>query len=158
RTRRATCRPAWRGRANCSARWWSPTPARPTAPPRWPHASARRWSPPRGRTASPPPATPRSPPPPARGASGRTPTTRPAAATRPRPGELLAALPDANAGYVMKCRCVPSEPGGTATVVDHLRLFRNDPKLRWKYRVHEQILPAIRQSGGEVRWADVTID
>jgi tetratricopeptide (TPR) repeat protein len=41
--------------------------------------------------------------------------------------------------------------------VDHIRLFRNHPKIRWRYRVHEQILPAIRETGGEVRWADVVI-
>ncbi len=46
---------------------------------------------------------------------------------------------------------------GTATVVDHVRLLRNHPELRWRYRVHEQILPAIRRNGGEVRWTEVVI-
>jgi hypothetical protein len=32
--------------------------------------------------------------------------------------------------------------------VDHVRLFRNHPKIRWRYRVHEQILPAIREQEG----------
>src|SRR5207302_1666521 len=45
----------------------------------------------------------------------------------------------------------------TATTVDHLRLFRNFPTMRWRYRVHEQILPAIRKHRGEVRWSDVVI-
>jgi tetratricopeptide (TPR) repeat protein len=42
-------------------------------------------------------------------------------------------------------------------VVDHVRLFRNHPAVRWQYRVHEQILPAVRRLGGEVRWSDVVI-
>jgi tetratricopeptide (TPR) repeat protein len=58
----------------------------------------------------------------------------------------------------MKCLCLPDRATGTATVVDHVRLFRRRPDVRWTYRVHEQILPAVRKSGGEVRWADVTID
>ena len=57
----------------------------------------------------------------------------------------------------MKCLC-PSDSGeGSATVVDHIRLFRNDPRIRWRYRVHEQILPAVRRTNGTVRWSDVTI-
>ena len=47
---------------------------------------------------------------------------------------------------------------GTATVVDHVRLFRNDPRICWRYRVHEQILPAVREVGGQVRATDVAIE
>jgi hypothetical protein len=43
-------------------------------------------------------------------------------------------------------------------LVDHVRLFRNQPDIRWRYRVHEQILPAVRQAVGMVRAADVVID
>jgi tetratricopeptide (TPR) repeat protein len=71
---------------------------------------------------------------------------------------LFDGLGGERAAYVMKCRCVPDGPGGSATVVDHLRLFRNDPALRWDYRVHEQILPAVRRAGHEVRRAGVVID
>ncbi len=42
--------------------------------------------------------------------------------------------------------------------VDHVRLFRNRPEVRWKYRVHEQIIPAVKAAGGQVRPADVVID
>jgi tetratricopeptide (TPR) repeat protein len=41
--------------------------------------------------------------------------------------------------------------------VDHIRLFRNDPRIRWRYRIHEQILGSIRASGDQVRFADVVI-
>jgi hypothetical protein len=31
-------------------------------------------------------------------------------------------------------------------MVDHLRLFRIHPEVRWTFRVHEQILPAVLQT------------
>ncbi len=77
---------------------------------------------------------------------------------RRRLGALFGELGQGEAdAYVMKCLCPPDAADGPATVVDHIRLFRNDPRIRWRYRVHEQILPAIRRVGGKVRWADVTI-
>src|SRR5262249_59406800 len=79
------------------------------------------------------------------------------AANRDKLRALLAGLKDENAAYVLKCLCLPDGPGGPATVVDHVRLFRNRPEVRWQYRVHEQVLPALRQLGAAVRWADVVI-
>jgi tetratricopeptide (TPR) repeat protein len=70
---------------------------------------------------------------------------------------LLAGLAWDHAAYSLKCLCVPASGSDAATVVDHVRLFRNLPELRWRYRVHEQILPAVRAAGHEVRWADVVI-
>ncbi len=70
---------------------------------------------------------------------------------------LFAGLDGANVAYAMKCLCLPDPVSKTATVVDHVRLFRNRPDVRWRYRVHEQILPAVRRSGGDVRWSDVVI-
>ncbi len=78
-------------------------------------------------------------------------------ANRTQLRQLFANLPNANVAYVMKCLCLPDPQTSTATVVDHVRLFRNHPAIRWQYRVHEQILPAIRRQGGEVRWTDVVI-
>ena len=43
------------------------------------------------------------------------------------------------------------------TVVDHVKLFRNRPELRFSHRIHEQILPAIRRLGGEVAWTDIHV-
>jgi glycosyltransferase involved in cell wall biosynthesis/Flp pilus assembly protein TadD len=71
--------------------------------------------------------------------------------------ELFKSLPDENVGFVMKCLCLPDQTHGIATEVDHVRLFRNLPNIRWRYRVHEQILLGIRQSGGEIRWSDVAV-
>src|SRR6185437_6424488 len=64
---------------------------------------------------------------------------------------------DKVAAYVMKCVCLPDPVTGQTTEVDHVRLFRNRPGLRWEQRVHEQILPAIRRLGGEVVLSDIRI-
>ena len=51
-----------------------------------------------------------------------------------------------DAGYVVRCACDPSPDGtGGDTVVDHIRLFPLREDVRWTYRVHEQILPALRR-------------
>jgi glycosyltransferase involved in cell wall biosynthesis/Flp pilus assembly protein TadD len=76
---------------------------------------------------------------------------------RARLKELFANLPAENVAFVMKCLCLPDAATGTATVVDHVRLFRNHPQIRWQYRVHEQILLSVRNANGEVRWSDVVI-
>jgi glycosyltransferase involved in cell wall biosynthesis/tetratricopeptide (TPR) repeat protein len=63
--------------------------------------------------------------------------------------------PDA---FVMKCVCLPDPETGMTTVVDHVRLFRNHPNIRWEHRIHEQILPAIRRAGGTVQFTDIVIN
>jgi tetratricopeptide (TPR) repeat protein len=57
----------------------------------------------------------------------------------------------------MKCLSVQPDTTQHGTVVDHVRLFRNRPDIRWKYRVHEQILPALRATGAEVIFTDIVI-
>jgi GT2 family glycosyltransferase/predicted Zn-dependent protease len=77
---------------------------------------------------------------------------------RQRLRELLGRLGDEKDAYAMKVRSV-LDPGRTAfRLLDQIRLFPNLPGVQWQYRVHEQILPAVRQQGGDVRWADVIID
>jgi GT2 family glycosyltransferase len=71
--------------------------------------------------------------------------------------DLFASLPDANLCFSMKCRCLPDPATGVYTDVDHIRLFRRHPAIRWTFRVHEQILPSVRAAGGEVRWSDAVI-
>lgn len=72
---------------------------------------------------------------------------------------LLAGLRDGDeAAYVVRCACDPDRDGGGGeTVVDHVRLFPLREDVRWTYRVHEQILPALRRAGVPVRWTDVTV-
>src|SRR5205807_846908 len=43
-------------------------------------------------------------------------------------------------------------------VANQLRLFRNDPRVRWEGRVFEQLRPSLRRAGGEVRTTDVVIE
>src|SRR5205807_240934 len=70
---------------------------------------------------------------------------------------LLANLTDETVAYSMRCLCVPDPVTGLGSTVDHVRLFPNHPQLRWTYRVHEQILPAVRALGWQIRYADVLI-
>jgi glycosyltransferase involved in cell wall biosynthesis/predicted Zn-dependent protease len=70
---------------------------------------------------------------------------------------LVANLSDENAAFVMHCLCLPESPSSVATRVHHVRLFRNQPRLRWTYRIHEQILPALRELKTDIRWSDVEI-
>src|SRR5271166_4546950 len=64
----------------------------------------------------------------------------------------------AEAAYVVRCACDPAPDGtGGETVVDHIRLFPLREDVRWTYRVHEQILPALRRAKVPVRWSDCTV-
>lgn len=79
-------------------------------------------------------------------------------------GRQLRALADGNhsdqiLGYVMQVHCPgPTDTDGhDVTVVDHVKLFRNRPDLRFEHRIHEQILPAIRRASGEVAFTDIHV-
>ena len=60
-------------------------------------------------------------------------------------------------GYVMQVHCPGGRLGDDVTVVDHIKLFRNLKRLRFEFRIHEQLLPAIRRLGGEVEWTDIHV-
>jgi GT2 family glycosyltransferase/tetratricopeptide (TPR) repeat protein/SAM-dependent methyltransferase len=62
-------------------------------------------------------------------------------------------------GYGVQVHCPgPGADGETdITVVDHVKLFRNRPDLRFQGRIHEQILPAIRRAGGDVALTDLFV-
>ena len=63
-------------------------------------------------------------------------------------------------GFVMQVHCpsgsAPS-PYATPTAVDHVKLFRNDPRIRFSGRIHEQLLPSIRRLQGEVVWTELFV-
>lgn len=66
-------------------------------------------------------------------------------------------LTEAPTAYVMQVHC-PGPPGSCdVTVVDHVKMFRNLPELRFEGRIHEQILPAVRRIDGEICWTDVFV-
>ncbi|HKI33740.1 MAG TPA: glycosyltransferase [Gemmataceae bacterium] len=77
---------------------------------------------------------------------------------RKRLREVLAGLGEERDAYAMKVRSVLDANRTTFRLLDQVRLFRNLPEVRWDYRVHEQILPAVNRAGGAVRWAEVIID
>jgi len=68
--------------------------------------------------------------------------------------------PSANMGFILQVHCPGSATAGpyaTATVVDHVKVFRNIPGIEFSGRIHEQVLPAIRRLGGEVTWTDIFV-
>src|SRR5262249_35851460 len=71
----------------------------------------------------------------------------PDAETRARLRALLASLGEAPIGYLMRQRSPLEGSPHAAAAVDQVRLFPNRPEIRWEYRVHEQILPALRRAG-----------
>jgi len=62
-------------------------------------------------------------------------------------------------GYVMQVHCPGAEVDGSLdmTVVDHVKLIRNRPDLRFEGRIHEQVLPAIRRANGQVAWTELFV-
>ena len=64
-------------------------------------------------------------------------------------------------GYVMQVHCPGADGEGgrmaDVTVVDHIKLIRNRPDLRFDGRIHEQVLPAIRRAGGTVAWTGLYV-
>lgn len=80
----------------------------------------------------------------------------------PANGEQLRKLTDqplenAPIAYVLQVHC-PGPVGSTdLTIVDHVKMFRNDARLRFEGRIHEQILPAIKRIGCRIEWTDIYV-
>jgi cytochrome P450/predicted Zn-dependent protease len=72
--------------------------------------------------------------------------------------DLFAGLKDENAAYTMKNFSRAQSVMGITGVAMQVRLFRNDPRLRWQHRVHEQIVPALARCGTDVRQTEITIE
>ncbi len=79
----------------------------------------------------------------------------------PESGEQLhrcaAEAPEHVFGFIARVRCPAGRNEYGETVVDHVKLFRNRPDLRFELRIHEQILPAIRRAGGELARASLQV-
>ncbi|HEX4609186.1 MAG TPA: glycosyltransferase family 2 protein, partial [Urbifossiella sp.] len=78
-------------------------------------------------------------------------------ADRARARALFAGLRAENAAYMMRQLSPAEGAAGATTAVDQVRLFRRRPDVRWEYRIHEQILLAVRRTRAAVRTTDVTI-
>lgn len=72
--------------------------------------------------------------------------------------QLFATLGDEMDAYAVKVRSSLDFERKSFRLLDQVRIFRNHPKIRWDYRIHEQILPAVNCQGGVVRWSDVIVD
>jgi glycosyltransferase involved in cell wall biosynthesis len=70
---------------------------------------------------------------------------------------LFDTLGDDDVGFNMKWN-IPDPKTGASTLVHRIRLFRNHPEIRWKYRVHEQIFPALHALKCTVRFTDIVIN
>lgn len=62
-------------------------------------------------------------------------------------------------GFFMQVHCLGAGSEGyrDVTIVDHVKLFRNRPELRFEFRMHEQIICSIRRLGGDIEWTDVFV-
>jgi tetratricopeptide (TPR) repeat protein len=60
-------------------------------------------------------------------------------------------------GYVVSVHCPGPGDDADVTVVQHVKLFRNWPQLRFEGRIHEQIIPSIRALGGDIGWTDLFV-
>ena len=50
--------------------------------------------------------------------------------------------------FLMQVHCPGGE--GELSVVDHVKMFRNHPEIRFENRIHQDIIPSVRRLGGEV--------
>jgi tetratricopeptide (TPR) repeat protein len=79
-------------------------------------------------------------------------------ANRQKLRSLFAGLRDEMAAYTFRCISHSSAETGAATEIEHFRLFRRHPQVRWEGRIHEQIWPSVERQGGVQRRSDVAID
>ncbi|MFI4954558.1 MAG: glycosyltransferase [Gammaproteobacteria bacterium] len=60
--------------------------------------------------------------------------------------------------YVVRCASDPDRINNSGhIVVDHIRLFPRMDNIRWVYKVHEQILPALNAAHIPILWTDITV-
>lgn len=68
--------------------------------------------------------------------------------------------PPAVMGFVAQVHCPGEDDHGdyrTQTIVDHVKIVRNIPAIRFTGRIHEQVLPSIRALGGDILRTDVFV-
>jgi GT2 family glycosyltransferase/tetratricopeptide (TPR) repeat protein/2-polyprenyl-3-methyl-5-hydroxy-6-metoxy-1,4-benzoquinol methylase len=79
----------------------------------------------------------------------------------PESGEVLrrsvSDAPKEVLGFVARVRCPPGPGQYGETVVDHVKLFRNRPEVRFEFRIHEQALPSIRRAGGDISRSEIEV-
>jgi glycosyltransferase involved in cell wall biosynthesis len=63
---------------------------------------------------------------------------------------LFANLPEESVAFLMRYVALDDGAPGRTSAVDHAKVFSNLPQIRWEYRVHEQILPAVLRLAGRI--------
>jgi|GEM_PF-1535481 len=71
--------------------------------------------------------------------------------------ELVALAEDETTGFLIQVHIPPAPGDHGFTVVDHVKLFRNWPELRFEGRIHEQILEPIYRVGGRIERSDLYV-
>lgn len=71
--------------------------------------------------------------------------------------ELISRLSQENVAYSLKCVHLPLKKTEPAAVVDQVRLFRNLPDLKWKYRTLEQIWESLKSLGASIEHTDIAL-
>jgi tetratricopeptide (TPR) repeat protein len=77
---------------------------------------------------------------------------------RERFRRLVAGLRPEIAAYIMTQMSLPNAETGRTVASGQARLFTNHPQVRWQFRCHEQIIPAIEQNGGVLHHTDLVIE
>ncbi len=71
--------------------------------------------------------------------------------------QLIAELSDASVAYLMKQVSINEGSATPDAVISQVRLFHNDPRHRWTYRVHEQIAPSLSAAGSTIAMSPVVV-
>jgi tetratricopeptide (TPR) repeat protein len=71
--------------------------------------------------------------------------------------QLLTTSGNQNAAFGMAIIYLPAPGNPVATAGKMIRMFRNQPQMRWKNRIHEEIDSAVRASGHRVVWTEIAI-
>jgi glycosyltransferase involved in cell wall biosynthesis len=71
--------------------------------------------------------------------------------------DLIRRHPGRDTAFQVQVRIPPGPGEFSPSVVDHVKLFPNDPELRFEHRIHEQILPSIRRTGLNVAFSDLYV-
>jgi glycosyltransferase involved in cell wall biosynthesis len=71
--------------------------------------------------------------------------------------ELAAMAQESTTGFIVQVQIPPPSGETGYTIVDHLKLFRNRPELRFEGRIHEQILEPINRIDGRVERSDAYV-
>jgi glycosyltransferase involved in cell wall biosynthesis len=79
------------------------------------------------------------------------------APSRRRLKRLFAKLGNENQVFMMTSVCLTESGIALPMELTYIRLFRNHPEMRWKYRVHEDILAAARVLGARIVRTQIAI-